>query len=229
MTGMLFALVCWVVWDLSPAHIELLTYDRQAILEGEWWRLWTSHFTHYSRLQLIADSAALFFLGLILQFYTRFLHLLFGFIFAMPVMMWLLLVFMPEVQNYRGATGLAAMGWMISSWFLIVESRSLSLKFWTGYLLLSILLVKMCVEAVAVWTPFLMASEGLELMWTVQAVGALLGIALFNLYDRIYLGRRKSKRRPSRTPDGKPMPLPLNAPRLQRAGSRAVPRATRNR
>jgi len=215
---MLFAFACWAVWSLSPAHIELLAYDRQAILDGEWWRLWSSHLTHYSRLQLIADSTALFFLGLILQYYIRFLHLLIGLAFAMPLMMWLLLVFVPEVQMYRGATGVAAMCWMISSWFLIVESRFLSLKFWTGYLLLSILLVKITVEGLAVWTSYAIASVDLITTWKVQAFGGLLGIALFNAYDRIYLGRRKFRVRPMRTPDGKPVPLPLNAPRTPGPG-----------
>jgi len=206
-------LVCWGVWYLSPAHVEWLVFNREAVFHGEWWRLWTMHLTHESRARLIEDSAVICFFGLVLRSYSRFFQLLAGLLLAMPMVGWLLLTLMPDVSAYHGAAGVAAMLWMMSGWFLIVQSRSLSIGFWVGYLILSILMIKVFIEAVAIWTPFVVAAEGLELAWMVQLFGVLLGLAMFNAYNRLYAGRNSRKSRPSMTPDGKPVPLPLNAPR----------------
>ena len=213
MFGFLFVIACWGVWYLAPERVDLLVYDRQAIIDGQWWRLWSAQLTHHSQLQLMIGSAVLFVLGLILGRYVKFLNLLIVFVFAMPVMMWLLYIFMPDVPLYRGVTGLAAMIWMMSSWFLIIESKSFVPKLLLGYPLLLILLGKIVFEGIAVWTPYAVAGEGLKLLWMMQCFGALLGIALFTPLDRIYLDSRRPGRRPSVTLDGKSIPLPLNAPR----------------
>ncbi|GAV21205.1 hypothetical protein MMIC_P2185 [Mariprofundus micogutta] len=225
MFGFLFAIACWGIWYLTPERADLLIYSRQAIIDGEWWRLWTAQLTHDSQLQLTIDSTALFLLGLLLNRYVKFLHLLIASVFAMPVMMWLLFYFMPDVEVYRGSTGLVTMVWMMTSWFLIVECKSLVLRLFLGYPLLFILLGKICIEGLAVWTTYAVASEDLQILWRIQGVGALLGVALFTPFDRIYLGARKINRKPRArmTPDGKPIPLPLNAPRPPADGKKLPP------
>ncbi len=222
MFGLLFAIACWGVWYLAPERVDLLVYDRQAIIDGQWWRLWSAQLTHSSQLQLIIDSIGLFVLALILSRYVKLLNLLIGFIFVMPVMMWLLFIFMPDVQVYRGTTGLVTMIWMMTSWFLIIECKSLAPRLLLGYPLLLILLGKIVIEGMAVWTPYAVAGEGLKLVWMMQCFGALLGIALFTPFDRIYLDHKHARKRRSVTPDGKPIPLPLNAPRPV-AGGKMLP------
>ncbi|MBL9219181.1 MAG: rhombosortase [Opitutaceae bacterium] len=37
---------------LVPAVREVLLYDRTAILQGEWWRLWTGHWMHFTASHL---------------------------------------------------------------------------------------------------------------------------------------------------------------------------------
>jgi len=50
----------------------------------------------------------------------------------MPIMTGLLLVSSPQLLFYHGATGIAAMMWMLAAWFLICESKRFSLGFWLG-------------------------------------------------------------------------------------------------
>ena len=38
---------------------SLLEYDRSAIARGEWWRLWSGQFCHWSALHLFGNLAAL--------------------------------------------------------------------------------------------------------------------------------------------------------------------------
>ncbi|HUS35103.1 MAG TPA: rhombosortase [Verrucomicrobiae bacterium] len=47
----------------APALQELLVYDREKILGGEFWRLSTGHFVHLSREHLVWDVAAFAMIG----------------------------------------------------------------------------------------------------------------------------------------------------------------------
>ena len=43
---------------------EILHYRRQYVFEGQWWRLWSSHFTHSNRIHLWLNLGALLAMGL---------------------------------------------------------------------------------------------------------------------------------------------------------------------
>lgn len=59
----MLALMISAAW-LPPDWFDSLQYDRLAIQQGEWWRLFTAHWLHLSWLHLLMNA-----LGLLLCFY----------------------------------------------------------------------------------------------------------------------------------------------------------------
>lgn len=60
-SGVWFAIgiVCAVTFFLSDSSTEAFRFDRTAISNGEWWRIVTSHFIHFSYGHLFLNLAAL--------------------------------------------------------------------------------------------------------------------------------------------------------------------------
>jgi len=88
----------------AQALARWLEYDRSAILDGQWWRLVTGNFVHWSPEHFLLDAGAFLFVGLL---YERRLRR------AYP---WLLLTsalavgcgamaLLPDMQTYRGLSG----------------------------------------------------------------------------------------------------------------------------
>ena len=101
------ALVCLALGALPD--VSALAYDRQAILAGEVWRLWTGHWVHFSTQQLFLDISTLVLAAAVAQrefgplFITRILAL------GMPAISIGLLLVAPELAYYRGASGVVMM------------------------------------------------------------------------------------------------------------------------
>ncbi|PJA31405.1 MAG: hypothetical protein CO187_09550 [Zetaproteobacteria bacterium CG_4_9_14_3_um_filter_53_7] len=210
MPGLLLAIASWGVWYLSPDRIELLAYNRQAILGGEWWRLWSVYLTYSSQLQLMIEASAIALLGLMLHFYVRSWHLILGLLFAMPAMSWLLLTLEPSLVYYRGGASLVALMWMLVTWFLIVEYKRLSFHYLLGQLLLLIAMAKVGFESWLLFFSHRPVSEGLRMAWELDVCGLLFGVALFNAFHQVYKGRLEQRKRPPVDQYGRPVPVPLN-------------------
>ncbi len=189
MVGLLFAALCWGVWYSSPQTVALLVFDHEAIVAGEWWRLWSAHLTHSSYSQLMLNSALIALMGLMLVRFCKAWQLLLSLLIAMPIMTGLLLLLMPELSDYRGAVGVTAMMVMMAVWFLILESKRFSLGYWLGVMLLLLFVAKVGLET---WMMLSHASNhggGLHVIWLVQGLGILLGLAFFNALHQSYSTR----------------------------------------
>lgn len=84
---------------------ELLQFDRTAIADGELYRLVTGHFVHWNLDHLVWD-AAVFIVLLLIGWRTdrrRTLATLAAASVAIPVVLWFA---MPQMQTYRGLSGL---------------------------------------------------------------------------------------------------------------------------
>jgi len=57
-----------LLWLVPTTHSALL-YDRTAILRGEWWRLWTGHWVHFSFSHLAWNLAVLLGAGLLVTLF----------------------------------------------------------------------------------------------------------------------------------------------------------------
>jgi len=195
--GFVFAVVCWAVWYLSPHTVALLSFDREAIVAGQWWRLWTAHFTHFKFYELILNTAVVALMGLMMGRFVTVRHLLFSLLFVMPLLLSAMMVVMPSLMVYRGASGVAAMMVMLTVCFMIVESKRFSLGYCLGLLLLLLFVAKLAMEGAMLFlhTPWLhlksshaggLNSGWLHANWLIQCFGVLAGLALFNALHQIY-------------------------------------------
>jgi rhomboid family GlyGly-CTERM serine protease len=112
--------------QLMPAWRDALLYDRDALRQGQWWRLWTGHLVHYGWPHFIADGGLFLILGVLLESrHALFAKLSLGLmpLFVSGVIYWL----DPEMFRYGGLSAvnlglllfLAAQGWQRNwtDWF----------------------------------------------------------------------------------------------------------------
>ena len=94
-----------LLW-LTPATRGALLYDRTAILRGEWWRLWTGHWVHFSFSHLAWNLAVLLAAGTWLE-HLRPGWLLRYILIGSPLISLGLLVGELTMHTYGGLSGLA--------------------------------------------------------------------------------------------------------------------------
>jgi rhomboid family GlyGly-CTERM serine protease len=89
----------------APALQEALIYDREKILGGEVWRLFTGHFVHLSREHLVWDLAAFLMVGALIE--ARQIR---GFGLLCVIAPWAIsvgsLFFEPQMHRYGGLSAL---------------------------------------------------------------------------------------------------------------------------
>jgi rhomboid family GlyGly-CTERM serine protease len=91
--------------DVVPGLAHWLQYDRHAVASGEVWRLFTSHFVHWSGNHLFWDTLALGVLGLLCE-RDRLLPFL-ACVAISAVLIPLMLCFAaPQMTTYRGLSGI---------------------------------------------------------------------------------------------------------------------------
>ena len=85
--------------------IELLQYDREAVLRGELWRILTGNLVHWSAAQLLLDVGAFLVVGLLFERSLRRIYP--GLLLASALAVGIgLLAFAPEATIYRGLSGI---------------------------------------------------------------------------------------------------------------------------
>ena len=125
-----------LVW-LFPGSADLLIYDRNAILAGEIWRLWTGHLVHFSMSHVVLDGSAWLVCGWLLEARTRNncpLLLLIG----PPLISLSLFTFVPEMSRYGGLSALVVLAMVHVALNWAKESIQLRWLAGTALLLLGI-------------------------------------------------------------------------------------------
>jgi len=91
--------------SLTPGLAEWLQYDRVAIAAGEWWRLMTSHFVHWSGEHFFWDVLAFGVLGWLCERDDArpFLTCVGLSAILIPLVLWFA---MPAMLTYRGLSGI---------------------------------------------------------------------------------------------------------------------------
>jgi len=112
-----------VIIAASPALQAMLVYDRPAILQGEFWRLFTGHWVHFSTKHLVYDTSVFAIAGWMIESrgYKNF-----GWLCLLsPVLIGVsLLLFTPNLIQFGGLSGMgtaAVTYWALAS--LDAESR----------------------------------------------------------------------------------------------------------
>jgi rhomboid family GlyGly-CTERM serine protease len=148
-----------------------LAYERQAILSGQLWRLWTAHLVHFSWQHAISDTLVLFAATTYACRLGRPRLAWAALAIGAPVISLALLLAVPEMSEYRGASGLALM-MVVLCGALKWPSASRN-----GRLLLAALGVGVLAKTVAEAYGATTGAAGLPLdvavAWQAHAVGAL--------------------------------------------------------
>lgn len=113
-----------IIVTLSPSLATLLTFERAAFEGGSWWMLLTSNFTHWSTEHLFWDAATFCFLGCIIEKdgWSKFSIALITFLSAITIT-FAVYIFSPELQTYRGLSGLCVTFFVIVALNLLKSSR----------------------------------------------------------------------------------------------------------
>lgn len=101
----LFGVVVLLLALLPESLLSIVQYDREKILDGELWRMFTGHLVHWNSTHLVWDLLVFVACGGLLEWLRRNLlvSVLFGGSFVVSVA---LLVFQPDMHTYRGLSAL---------------------------------------------------------------------------------------------------------------------------
>lgn len=151
-----------LVASLLPG--EAMELNRQAVAEGQLWRLWTGQFCHWSMLHLAGNLAAVAAICVIAGRPIR------SWLAALPVMApllsLLLLITAPALEHYRGLSGLIAVLVVGAA----VEGRHV------GRLLAAAYVAKLGFDAFT-GSQSALLPEGIAVAWPAHLGGLLLGLA----------------------------------------------------
>lgn len=170
------ASICFGLVFLPEGLGELMAYNRDAILAGEWWRLWSGHFVHFTVMHAWTNCALLLLLAVALGRIGSW-TLVLGLLIIGPVAISLaLMILVPEMVAYRGASALAALFLAACAGHAFEKARGMSVVF-LGMLLIA-WLAKLFLE-VTDGTNFSDLPTGVHVAWQAHIAGILMGIAVY--------------------------------------------------
>ena len=137
---LLLALLCLVLAWLPEPLQQLLQYQRDAIGQGQLWRLLTGHLLHSNNWHLLMNLAGLLLAMLLHGSYYRGKMLTLQWLLCGLAISLALYYYSPQIHIYVGLSGL------LHSMLTLGALRDIHLKMLTGWLLLAGLLVKVSVE-----------------------------------------------------------------------------------
>jgi rhomboid family GlyGly-CTERM serine protease len=187
--------ICLVLGSASEPVAAELAWSRQAILDGELWRLWSGHLVHFSTSHACADILALFAAGALAERLAgsrRFALALAGGGLLLSLGM---LALAPGLQEYRGASALVVLAAVLGgalAWKHHPASRTV-----LGCVALAFA-SKLLWEACAHTAAFTDLPPGVAVAWQAHLLGALLGgcAALSCLTPSVVRDRRTGHGRP---------------------------------
>lgn len=162
-----------------PMAGELLQYDRAAIAGGEFWRVLTGHWTHWNAEHLLWDVMVFVALGIACESSGRRGYLLCVAAGA-PVISLAVWTLLPQMQYYRGLSGLDAALYMLAGVTFVKEETPgrPSGTFLLCMLLLAALGAKVGYEALYGKTIFVRDMGGSVPVPIAHLAGALVGTAV---------------------------------------------------
>lgn len=167
---------------LGDASADALAYDRQAILSGQLWRLWSGHLVHYSPRHALTDAGVLFLIGWVLEPLVGTRRLCLGLGLGASLIALALLAWVPDLLQYRGLSGLDM---MMAVMALIALRRSDGLSASWLVVLGAAMLLKTVCEAAGLSPGGAALPQGVVVVWQAHALGAAWGI----IFSRFSTGK----------------------------------------
>lgn len=166
------AAVCGLLaWAPDPA-VSWLAYDRQAILTGQVWRAWTGHLVHFSWQHAVADVTVLLVAAAIVERLKGGHAVACGLLAGALLISLALLMAVPDLRVYEGASGIATMFGVMAGYCLWrAEPRLRGVL----VLLATATLIKLMIDASGAASGLSALPAGVQVVWQAHAVGAILG------------------------------------------------------
>lgn len=166
--------MCCVVLAAAPASANAwLELDRQALLQGEWWRLWSGHMVHFSTRHALINAGLVALLGSIAECLLGTRRLLIvlaaGSAFVSLSLAWAV----PALSVYRGTSGVATL--LACAICVIVWNTTPALR--KAVVPASvILLTKTMLESTGLHGGFSVLPDDVAVAWQAHAAGILAGL-----------------------------------------------------
>tara|TARA_R110002167_G_scaffold366280_1_gene594253 strand:+ start:511 stop:1107 length:597 start_codon:yes stop_codon:yes gene_type:complete len=182
------AVFVYCLWVLQ-SYLGALELDRQQVLSGEIWRIWTGHLVHTN-----SSHFALNIVAAIIIYFTFFTRiklgelLLCGFVFAALISVALLRLY-PSLGWYNGLSGLLH---ALVAYFSLRLARDEDKMFWAG---LVIIWVKVLVEAIRAQSGYESLVGDMTVITEAHLIGAFFGTVTAFFYMAYWRGKHKSERR----------------------------------
>jgi rhomboid family GlyGly-CTERM serine protease len=127
----LAAVLAAVVIQLLPGAAEAFQYERAAVAAGEWWRVLTCHWTHFSFDHFLWDVLVLAFLGALCELRSRkaFLACVAGAAVGIPLAVH---AWRPGLATYRGLSGIDAALFALLAVLVLRESLARGRRGWAA-------------------------------------------------------------------------------------------------
>lgn len=170
-TRLLCAAVFFCCLWVLQSYLGVLEFDRQRILSGEIWRIWTGHLVHTNNshfAQNIVASIIIYF-----TFFTAIKLselLLYSFVFAALISVTLLCIY-PSLGWYNGLSGLLH---ALAVYFSMRLARNKDNIFWVG---LGIVWVKVLIESIRAYSGYESLIGDMKVITEAHLIGAFFGTA----------------------------------------------------
>lgn len=176
------SLACLALAAAPGSLAAHLAYERQAILSGELWRLWTAHVVHFSWQHAASDALVLFVATTLAERLAGTRLAWAALAIGAPTMSVALLCAVPQMSEYRGASGLALMMTALCGGLLWPTAKA-----GVRLLLAALgcgLVAKILAEALGLSVSLAGLPSGVEVAWQAHALGAFCALALVHWYWR---------------------------------------------
>ncbi|HUT40120.1 MAG TPA: rhombosortase [Gammaproteobacteria bacterium] len=193
--AVLAAVLLAATLQLSPAADALqalFRYERAAVLDGQWWRLFTAHWVHLGSLHLALNLLALLLVLLLCRPAMSTLQALVCLLLYAPLVSLGLLLFNPDIDWYAGLSGVLH-GLLVTCGWLLVRSRPAAI------LLLAGVLVKLFAEQSGAWSSGTGHWLGEPVIVDAHLYGAVAGL----LGALVHQAVRTTRERPIQLPAGR--------------------------
>lgn len=123
-------LLCLIIYAISAKNITVLDYNRELIIDGEYWRLFSGNFNHTNIYHLLLNLSALAVMaGLHYRYYSSGIYACLIILLSIGVgtgILWL----SPETQLYVGLSG------VLHGIIVVGAILDITQRYYSGYLLL---------------------------------------------------------------------------------------------
>lgn len=174
------------LWALQN-YAGILEFDRQQIVSGELWRIWTGHLVHTNLTHFALNVAAAILLGLLFSPpIKRGEWLLSGIIFAGLIGLGLFCLY-PDLDWYNGLSGL------LHAWLAYFSIRLASAARRLFWMVLAAVWVKVAVETLGVQLGYVHLLDGMTIITEAHLLGAVFGTA-GGLIGTVFWREKRCKR-----------------------------------